>query len=618
MEGSEPNALRESYFQAEFKSLFETLSFTDGRAFLEKLPCAHSDAAENWRCPNDGTMACANCKLVSYCSKGCQTTHWKTHKADCKDPVRGSGWTPSWIKEKRSATFMQPEPSQAENWLSSVDQKTFALGLHLWGGVPAVDSINWKSNEGKSLDEKIGDYSLAYVASGDIRNVIRTVNELPPDYSGHISILLNDREPAVVARNLLLLTILGMVDGDSLAADVALHFWYSVFVPMGYDTCINYAMMRISEHSDSKAALLSMPLGPNACVKTCTFSAHTKAALSQMMGMDVNLRLGIEAASKEYSRVRFEPSRKDRHDRRYTRLEPSHRFGALEYRRFGIVLPFGAGNNRFSTPNKFLFSPGGRWLQSDLADPLDGWDLEAVVAAGKACGAQREDLYGCLYFYLSGQLRSFAKRLKQFHITFHIFDRDARDLSKDIQSGALAKCGVQKSARFDRVDVSNIFDTEYVGISNVLADWAPLLNQRNPHATIIGYSMNWAAKQPGARQPSDKKVMGKCVAELAKRGKLDAKMDPTTITGNTKYMTAIYDNSIPWQRYLQTQRVEEASNQAGVKLKDRHTIVPHRIGAPLGALSNALPVYLDEESWYLGVQVSTSLLTERYLEFSRI
>lgn len=97
-------------------------------------------------------------------------------------------------------------------------------------------------------------------------------------------------------------------------------------------------------------------------------------------------------------------------------------------------------------------------------------------------------------------------------------------------------------------------------------------------------------------------------------------MDPTTITGNTKYMTAMYDNSIPWKRYLQTQRVEEASKSAGVKLKDRHTIVPHvslcpklveyprgpdnvlqRIGAPLGALSGALPFYPDEESWYLGV-----------------
>ena len=146
--------------------------------------------------------------------------------------------------------------------------------------------------------------------------------------------------------------------------------------------------------------------------------------------------------------------------------------------------------------------------------------MEAVIAAGRACGARSEDLYGCLYFYLFGQLRSFAERLKRFHITFQIFDVDARNLSEDIQSGALAEYGVPKSTRFDRVDVSNIFDTEYVGITNVLSDWAPLLNSKNPCATILGYSMNWVPKEPGAREPTDKKQLGRLVAELMARGKV--------------------------------------------------------------------------------------------------
>ena len=80
--------------------------------------------------------------------------------------------------------------------------------------------------------------------------------------------------------------------------------------------------------------------------------------------------------------------------------------------------------------------------------------IEDVIAAGKAHGALREDLYGCLYFYLSEQFRSFAERIKRFHVTFHVFDCDARDLARDILSGQLESRGLPKDTHFDRIDVS--------------------------------------------------------------------------------------------------------------------------------------------------------------------
>jgi hypothetical protein len=143
--------------------------------------------------------------------------------------------------------------------------------------------------------------------------------------------------------------------------------------------------------------------------------------------------------------------------------------------------------------------------------------IEDVVKAGKAHGAQREDLYGCLYFYLSEQLRSFADRLSKFRISFRMFDRDARDLAKNLHIGALIGLGLPKGIRFDRIDVSNIIDTEYVGISNVLQDWAPLLSDTNRFATIVGYSMNWVPKQPGAQPGKEASVkIGTKIAEMGK------------------------------------------------------------------------------------------------------
>jgi len=37
------------------------------------------------------------------------------------------------------------------------------------------------------------------------------VNSLPEDYTGKLNILLNDRNPLIVARNVLMLSILGLL-----------------------------------------------------------------------------------------------------------------------------------------------------------------------------------------------------------------------------------------------------------------------------------------------------------------------------------------------------------------------------------------------------------------------
>lgn len=71
---------------------------------------------------------------------------------------------------------------------------------------------------------------------------------------------------------------------------------------------------------------------------------------------------------------RFAPARRDFHHRYYCKMEPSHRLALHEFRRFGLVLPFGAMNAQFNTPNRFLFSPDCRWLQNDHANPLEAWE----------------------------------------------------------------------------------------------------------------------------------------------------------------------------------------------------------------------------------------------------
>ena len=53
---------------------------------LMNLPCANTDPNELRACDSDGTRVCSACRLVSYCSPGCQKQHWKRHKEGTSTP----------------------------------------------------------------------------------------------------------------------------------------------------------------------------------------------------------------------------------------------------------------------------------------------------------------------------------------------------------------------------------------------------------------------------------------------------------------------------------------------------------------------------------------------------
>ncbi|KDQ51326.1 hypothetical protein JAAARDRAFT_185086 [Jaapia argillacea MUCL 33604] len=603
--------------KAEFRDrLADALKAGEGIHPLERLPCANVEAETRTTCPNDGKLSCGVCKLVSYCSKTCQQKHWPVHKRDCKDKIRSDDWKPAWVIEGRSPSFM----TSGEDSLSAfnrVKEEEFAVGLHLWGGVPAVDVINLSRNE----NDINKNFSLAFVASGDLRNIVQTITALPSNYAGQIKILLNDREPRITIRNIALLLLLGTVDDEKTAAELALHFWYSVFLPVEHHVHLSTVMSAFLQQV-GKEGHFSVPLG-----SLSTLSGKLSLdAFDAAAGM-LTAQHQLEEAVSEYERVRFAPSRQDRHHRHYCRLEPSHRLACLEFRRFGLLLPFGALNSQFNTPNNFLFSPGGRWLQDDLADPLESWDIEAVIKAGLAHGAQRADIYGCLYFFLSDTLRSFARRLRQFRVSFHVFNQDAGELSSDIRADKLSAFGVPKTIRFDRVDVSNILDVEYAGVRGVLTDWGTLL-RANKTATIVGYFMNWAARQPGSspntsppyvtEQLMKRLMQDDRIPGLGRGNSMKAqKMATDLILGQLSSLTAIYENSKAFSEFLEKQGTAQALQETKLKLKGKHTIAPHRLCAPLDGQPDTLPHFPDSESWYLHVQLGRALWSERYVEFSR-
>ncbi|GJE90137.1 zf-MYND and DUF4470 domain-containing protein [Phanerochaete sordida] len=567
-----------------------------------RVPCAYIDLSNSQECFQVGHQVCGGCRLVNYCSKDCQRKHWKLHSSDCKDRIRSHQWQPAWAEEGRPPTFLTGVPRM----------HPLSRGLPLWGTMPAIDVLKLPPDGAKSRAQ-IG---VAFIASGDLRNMLKTVNGLPEDYAGQVTVLMNDISDYVTLRNILMLRILAKIKNKRRAADIALHLWYTAFIPDMYHTEIQSLATEVIISTSSTRT----QLGP-------------QAFLDVSIDQDVRMLCGalltsyeqysMADAANELSRVRFDPARIDLRHRQWARCEGSHRLALLEYHRFGLVLPFGGHNAKFNSPNRFLFSPLGEWLQSDGANPLHSWDIEEVVASGKAHGATREDLYGCLYYHVISQLETLAERLTHMRINIKITDKHAVDLATSLRRGDLVSIGLPASTRFDRLDVSNLVDQDYIGITRIFEAWSGFL-KLGGGAAIVGHFMNWPEREPTA-EPEQKDVehiverlleTGKVI--LPDRTKLRTAKEMEAwedgLVANANAFAAVHDYSAAFDTYLSKQGLGVALEKAGLRRRLAHEIVPHRLCAPLNGVPSDLPEFKDSESWYLQSNISPSLWTERYIE----
>ncbi|KAF9241411.1 hypothetical protein BU15DRAFT_73531 [Melanogaster broomeanus] len=203
-------------------------------------------------------------------------------------------------------------------------------------------------------------------------------------------VLLNDRACPVVSRHITLLLTLATIPDVALAADIALHFWNSVFLPAEYRIQISHLITTFLQESSVQP--VTQPLGCHStltCVLTKDIVAH-------------------------------------------------------------------------------LYNDATSPMSVDQAQINPGSDTNTVIEAGKAHRATPEDIYGWLYFMLSDELRTFARRIRALPISFHVFGTDARYLSLSITEGELTAYGIPPTVRFDRVEASNILDPNYIGMQDVL------------------------------------------------------------------------------------------------------------------------------------------------------
>jgi hypothetical protein len=139
-------------------------------------------------------------------------------------------------------------------------------------------------------------------------------------------------------------------------------------------------------------------------------------------------------------------------------------------------------NANLNCPNNYLFHPELGWVLNQESNPLNGWPRKKVLASNPY-NVPENDLYGRLYFYIVDRMKAFVKLVQSKRIFFKVTSENAVDLMKQMSG----------KAKFDRIDVSNISDSNYVGLNAILALSRPLMKEANPHATLITTLMNWTA-----------------------------------------------------------------------------------------------------------------------------
>ncbi|TGO85026.1 hypothetical protein BPOR_0439g00050 [Botrytis porri] len=300
---------------------------TDSSKKHPKVTCANVDQGEDGGgipCSNVASKACNGCLLVQYCSKDCQVAHWKPHKKDCKSPFMKKSWRPQWDVEKRRPAFIggNDDPALAEQWVTMVQH---GRKKYLWGNVPAIDIIQSCKNEGKDFPEQL---NLLFAASGDIRNVVKSLVELPIAYEGKCELIINDKDFDIVARNTILL-LTALVFDPIEAADIMIHIWYSAFITESSLQKLQEKVLPLIEDVCKKVA--GRP-GQSLQSKTWTFGTRTICLVLPKASWDllpsffkVPDGLSASKAQKVMVETTLPPSRRDYVERAFYSRPPAWR-----------------------------------------------------------------------------------------------------------------------------------------------------------------------------------------------------------------------------------------------------------------------------------------------------
>jgi hypothetical protein len=193
-------------------------------------------------------------------------------------------------------------------------------------------------------------------ASGDLRNIIVSVNSLPTAFVAPCNVVVNDYDMYVVLRNLLLLLAFSSFPAPE-AAELGLHLWYSAKLPISaqsklrgtFQETLDKIRLHIEKAphtADTTLVSTTFPLGEKSKMH-CILPRSYWKQLFKMLDM----RMSPDEATRRRQLVATNTSRIDYRERHLYILPPSCRLSKQRYYEDGLLLPFGADRRGFTEPN---------------------------------------------------------------------------------------------------------------------------------------------------------------------------------------------------------------------------------------------------------------------------
>lgn len=191
-------------------------------------------------------------------------------------------------------------------------------------------------------------------ASGDIRNVVKSLTGLPATYSGHCEVIVNDRDFDIVARNaMLLLTALNF--SPVVATPIMVHIWYSALIPARMIRSLRDNILPLIQEVRTK---IQMKPDKSLLSKTWTFGAQSLRLVLTKERWDrlpsyFEVPEGLSTAQAQVIRTSttLAPEREDYVHRALYAQPPAQRVCTMKFREEGVLLPFGSYRGEFDTPN---------------------------------------------------------------------------------------------------------------------------------------------------------------------------------------------------------------------------------------------------------------------------
>ena len=245
----------------------------------------------------------------------------------------------------------------------------FGTKKYLWGNVPAFDILQPPQNEGECYEgdlhmlfagkeyhgRHVCECAEYYVASDDLRNVVKTVISVPPTYVGTISLVINDRDFDIVARNVILILIAMTVADEKKASQCMLHTWYSALIRESDLEILKYFVLPLFEDVNAK---IIDKTSTSLFRKTWKFGTYeVSLALSVKSWKTLALYctppedLTATQASTIRAAVTMADVRKDYRERNLFAQKPTDRLCQMKFLEDGILLPFGHSGVDFTVPN---------------------------------------------------------------------------------------------------------------------------------------------------------------------------------------------------------------------------------------------------------------------------